>query len=574
MFIVIGSLRIDRELFRREQAERELRQAQEALEQRVSERTADLQAEMAERQKAQEELRLSEERYRLFFEENPLPMEIFDPETLAYLAVNKAAMDLYGYSREEFLNMTLRDTRPPSEVGGLLEFLNNVKTAESYSGTFSTKHKSGKLITIDAKVRTIQFGDRKVRLKLVTDVTEHKQLESRLQQSQKIEAVGRLAGGIAHDFNNLLTVILGYSDNILRELDDANPLRGQVFEIRAAGQRAANLTRQLLAFSRKQVLKPQVLQLNTVVSGIAEMLRRLVGEDIHFSLHLDAGLGQVRADPTQLEQVLVNLAVNARDAMPNGGQLVIETKNVELDRDTAALQGVPPDRYAVVTVSDTGCGMDEKTKSRVFEPFFTTKEVGKGTGLGLSMVLGVVQQSGGTVTLYSEPGIGTSFRIYLPRLDSLPEVQPIEEPKPRSSHVPNGATILLVEDEPSLRALARKVLSHAGYNVLEASNGKEALQVAEKLGTAPDLLLTDLVMPEMSGLELADQLHKEWHDLAVLYTSGYTDHALLERNALRKEMPFLQKPYMPESMLDQVAATLAKNGGTKEEGKELEAEPA
>jgi CheY-like chemotaxis protein len=290
------------------------------------------------------------------------------------------------------------------------------------------------------------------------------------------------------------------------------------------------------------------------------MLRRLLGEDIHFSLHLDASLGQVQADPTQLEQVLVNLAVNSRDAMPHGGQLVIESHNSELDEHTAALQGVPAGRYVVVVVSDTGCGMDEATRSRVFEPFFTTKEVGKGTGLGLSMVLGVVQQSGGTVTIYSEPGIGTTFKIYLPRLDGVPAEKAIEETKPHSPQAVNGATILLVEDEPSLRALARSVLRQAGYKVCEAGNGKEALHVAEQLPGPPDLLLTDVVMPEMSGLELAERLEEKWPHLAVIYTSGYTDHALLERNALRQDMPFLQKPYMPGTMLAQVAATLEKNG--------------
>lgn len=581
VFIAIGSFRVERELRRREDAEAALREAQEVLELRVEERTAELsnttaslQAQMVERQKAEQELRQSEQRYRLLFEDSPLPMEIFDPETLAYLDVNKATRELYGYTRDEFLNMTLKDIRPAEEVPVLIEFLNAVKDTESYTGTFFTRHKNGKLITIDVKVRTIRFGERKVRLKLITDVTEHKRLETRLQQSQKIEAVGRLAGGIAHDFNNLLTLILGYSDSMLRELDYSSPLRSQVSEILVAGRRAANLTRQLLAFSRKQILKPQVLQLNSVVSDISQMLRRLLGEDIHISLHLDADLGQVQADPTQLEQVLINLAVNARDAMPDGGQLVIESHNVELDARTAALQGVPEGRYVVLEVSDTGCGMDEKTKSRVFEPFFTTKEVGKGTGLGLSMVLGVVQQSGGTVTIYSEPGIGTTFKIYLPRLDNVAPPEPAEETKSKSLHAVKDATILLVEDEPSLRALARNVLRQAGYNVFEAGNGKEALQVVNELPSPPDLLLTDVVMPEMNGLELADRLQRKWPGLAVVYTSGYTDHALLERNVLRQDMPFLQKPYMPDAMLNQVAATLEKNGHLNEPAHELNLEHA
>src|SRR5581483_3995137 len=295
----------------------------------------------------------------------------------------------------------------------------------------------------------------------------------------------------------------------------------KVAEIQAAGQRAASLTRQLLAFSRKQILKPQFLELNTVVSNISQMLRRLLGEDIKISLHLDAGLGQVQADPTQLEQVLVNLAVNARDAMPTGGQLVIESHNIDLEEQNALLQGVPPGRYVLLEVSDTGCGMDEATKARVFEPFFTTKEVGKGTGLGLSMVLGVVQQSGGTVTIYSERGLGTTFKIYLPHINA-PVTQSEELKKTRSAPTQQGAVILLVEDEPSLRALAREVLGEAGYEVLEASDGKEALRVASALTSQPALLLTDVVMPEMSGLELAEALGKKWPGLPVVYTSGYT----------------------------------------------------
>lgn len=309
-------------------------------------------------------------------------------------------------------------------------------------------------------------------------------------------------------------------------------------------------------FQSRSSLSPVILELNGVVSNINRMLERLVGEDIRVSLHLDDNLGQIQADPGQLEQVLLNLVVNARDAMPNGGQLVIETHSAGLDDRAAMLQGVPPGRYVVLVVSDTGCGTDEATKARVFEPFFTTKEVGKGTGLGLSMVFGVVKQSGGTVTIYSEVGIGTTFRIYLPRIDA-----PVSESKEikecRSVPAGNGGTILLVEDEPSLRALAMAVLKEGGYQVLPAGNGPEALQIANDLASAPALLLTDVVMPEMSGLQLAQELRAKWPNLAVLYTSGYTDHALLHRNTLRDDMPFLQKPYMPASLLEQVGAMFA-----------------
>ncbi len=562
MFFI--SILVGRVATTRKRVERVLRTANEELEEKVSARTADLsetaaslEAEVTEHRKTEEQLRQSEQRYRLLFEDSPLAMIVFDAETLAFLAVNETAEELYGYTRQELLRMKLPHTWPTKDVPAMMDVLETIKKDEARAQTFITQPKSGKLMTLEARMRTIDFGGRRAQLALVTDVTEHKRLELQLRQSQKMEAIGSLAGGIAHDFNNLLTVILGYTDSILRKLNTADPICDKVSEIQAAGQRAANLTKQLLAFSRKQILKPQVLELNSVVSSISRMLQRLIGEDIQVSLHLDANLGQIQADPTQLEQVLINLAVNARDAMPTGGQLVIETHNIELDGHMAPLQGVPPGDYVLLVVSDTGCGMDEQTKTRVFEPFFTTKEVGKGTGLGLSMVFGVVQQSGGTVTIYSEVGIGTTFKIYLPRLDA-PVPQIAEPIRSHSLLATPGDTILLVEDEPSLRALAREVLREAGYIVFEAASGKEALQVAETFSAEPALLLTDVVMPEMSGLELAQQLGAKWPGLAVIYTSGYTDHALLERNALRQDMPFLQKPYMPDSLLEQVAAVLEK----------------
>ncbi len=548
----------------RKRAEEALRATNEDLEAKVRARTVDLlraaaslEAEVIEHEKAEEQLRQSEQRYRLLFEDSPLAMVVFDAGSLAFLAVNETVEELYGYTREELLQMTLRDTSSPKELPGTMDALLAITSDQANSGTFVAQHKSGKLLNLEVSVRTIDFGGRRAQLALLTDVTEHKRLEAQLLQSQKMEAVGSLAGGIAHDFNNLLTVILGYSDTIVRKLDQDNPLREKVLEIQAAGRRAANLTSQLLAFSRKQILQPRILELNTVVSDISQMLGRLLGEDIQISLHLDSRLGRVQADPGQLEQVLTNLAVNARDAMPTGGQLVIETHNVDLDHHAASLQGVPQGRYVLLVVSDTGCGMDEGTKARVFEPFFTTKEVGKGTGLGLSMVFGVVKQSGGTVTIYSEVAIGTTFRIYLPRVDA-PATQTEEAEGSHELLAGNGATILLVEDEPSLQALARAVLHESGYQVFQASNGKEALRVANHLTAQPALLLTDVVMPGMSGLELAEKLKRKWPGLAVLYTSGYTDHALLHRNALRQNTPFLQKPYMPDSLLEQVAAVLEK----------------
>ena len=523
----------------------------------LSRAAASLENEVLDQQKAEQELLEAELRYRRLFEESPLAMLVFDAGTLEFLDVNAAAQQLYGYTREELLEMTLRDTWSGKEASPGADVVAGLCADSGYTNTFVTQQKTGKLLTVEMSVRSIDFGGRKARLALITDVTEQKRLESLLRQSQKMEAVGNLAGGIAHDFNNLLTVILGYSDNILRKLDRADPLHSKVAEIQSAGRRAANLTSELLAFSRQQILKPELLDLNSVAANVSQTLDRLLGDDIQICLHLDANLGQVQADPAQLEHVLVNLALNARDAMPKGGQVVIETHNVDLSHQAATLQGIPPGRYVLLVVSDTGCGMDEITKARVFEPFFTTKGMGKSKGLGLAMVFGVVKQSGGTVTVYSEIGLGSTFKIYLPRVDA-PAPRAEQSKESQAVYESNGATILLVEDEPSLRALGHAILQEAGYAVLEASNGKEALRLADSLGGPPDLLLTDVVMPEMGGLELAEHLQGKWPGLSVVYTSGYTDHALLERNALRKNSPFLQKPYMPTSLLDQVGSVLER----------------
>ena len=540
-----------------------LRNANEDLEAKVQSRTVDLvktaaslEAEVAKHQQTEDQLRHSEQRYRLLFEDSPLAMVVLDAETLTFSAVNAAAESLYGYTRDELLRMTLHDTWPPQEAPAMREAIQKLQSDRAGTHEVIIQRRDGKLLNLEVRIRSIDFDGIQAHLALLTDITENKRLESLLQQSQKMEAIGNLAGGIAHDFNNLLTVILGLSDSMLYQLGDADPLRDMATEIYAAGKRAANLTTQLLAFSRKQILKPQILELNYIVSNISRMLRRLVGEDIQISLHLNEGLGQIEADPGQLEQVLVNLAVNARDAMPMGGHLVIETHQADIDDAGAAVNGVPAGNYVVVVVSDTGCGMDEATKARIFEPYFTTKEVGKGTGLGLSMVFGVVKQSGGTVTVFSEMGMGTTFKIYLPRVES--PVTQEEETKELTYSPPtgDGDTILLVEDEPSLRKLALAVLSQGGYNVLPAGSGKEALQIANSLTVEPALLLTDVVMPEMSGMELADDLHRKWPGLVVLYTSGYTDHALLQRSTLNRDMAFLQKPYMPGSLLEHVAAVL------------------
>jgi signal transduction histidine kinase len=380
--------------------------------------------------------------------------------------------------------------------------------------------------------------------------------EKQLVQSQKLEAVGRLAGGISHDFNNLLTVILGYTDISKRNLKEGDPLLRNLEEIGKASERAASLTRQLLAFSRKQVMQPKVFDVNTVVNDLKKMLRRMIGEDVELRVSTQTDLGNIKADPVQLEQVIMNLVVNARDAMPRGGKLSIETSNVYLDESYARDHvGVEPGEYVMLAISDTGCGMDEETRQRIFEPFFTTKESGKGTGLGLSMVYGIVKQSGGNIWVYSEEGRGTTFKIYFPRVTAQAEDYKrsngvIEAPK-------GSETILLVEDAALVRTLARQVLETAGYRVLEAASAEAALKLCETInGTRIDLLLTDVVMPGMSGNEMSRILLKKQPSMPVLYMSGYTDEAIVQHGVLEAGINFLQKPFSPGALAVKVREVL------------------
>jgi PAS domain S-box-containing protein len=386
------------------------------------------------------------------------------------------------------------------------------------------------------------------------DVTDQRRTEEQLVASQKLDAIGRLAGGVAHDFNNLISVILSYAGFATEQLHESDPIRADVQEIVHAGERAAALTRQLLAFSRKQVLDPRPLSLDEVVRGLENMLRRLLGEDIAIERHTAADLGSVMADAAQLEQVIMNLAVNARDAMPHGGKLILETRNVDLDTEYAEHHvGVEPGPYAMLAVTDNGVGMDADTRSRVFEPFFTTKDVGKGTGLGLSTVYGVVRQSGGHIWVYSEPGRGTTFKIYLPRVDA-----PAVERKGRAAPitVTGSETILVVEDEDAVRRAAERILGSAGYHVLGAANAGEALLMCERFDGRIDLLLTDVVMPQMSGRELADRLRHLRPTLAVLYTSGYTDNAIVHHGVLDAGTHFIGKPFAAAALAQKVRDVL------------------
>ena len=388
------------------------------------------------------------------------------------------------------------------------------------------------------------------------DVTALRESEAQLLQAQKMEAVGRLAGGVAHDFNNLLNVIGGNVELALLDLPEAEPLRADLEEVARATERASDLTRQLLAFGRRQILQPRVLDLNRVVLETGRMLRRLLGEDVEVVHALDPALGQVRVDPGQIEQVVMNLAVNARDAMPRGGTLTLETRNAELGESEAQLRKHPvePGRYVVLSVSDTGEGIAKEMQEEIFEPFFTTKEQGKGTGLGLSTVYGIVKQSGGYLFLYSEPGQGSTFKIYLPRVDA-----PQEAPAGAPAELERGTgTILLVEDEAAMRSVARKFLERSGYRVLEAETPERALELAEQHAGEISLVLSDVVMPRMSGRELAERLRARWPGMKVLYMSGYTDDGVLRHGTLESGVAFLQKPFGPRELAAKLKAALAQ----------------
>jgi len=393
------------------------------------------------------------------------------------------------------------------------------------------------------------------------DITDRKQAEQALRetedqfrQAQKMEAVGRLAGGVAHDFNNMLSAIIGYSDLMLMGVKEGDPMHSDIGNIKKCADQAVGLTRQLLAFSRKQTLQPKVLNLNDIVTGTESMLRRLIGEDIDLVTSFSSDLGRVKADPGQVEQIVMNLAVNSRDAMPDGGKLTIETADVELDEEYARLHAdVTPGPHVMLAVTDDGSGMDQETQARIFEPFFTTKEMDKGTGLGLSTVYGIVKQSGGNIWVYSEPGKGTTFKIYLPRVEEAAEK--IERPKAVSLRR-GTETVLVVEDEDAVRELVCRILQVSGYKVLEAPHGGEALVIAEQHEGAIDLIITDVVMPHMGGRELAERLAKMRPGIKVLFTSGYTDNAIVHQGVLDEDTAFIQKPYTVSSLLAKVREVL------------------
>ena len=475
-----------------------------------------------------------------------------------FLYVNSGLAAMLGYqSKDELLAANLADHiyGNPSERSRIIEKAAQIGRLEAVEVEW--KRKDGKPIKVHLSERAVR--DEQGQLEgfeaIVENVTEQRSLEQQFRQAQKMEAVGRLSGGIAHDFNNLLGVIIGYSEFLEERLDQNDQLRKNAEEIKKAGQRAASLTRQLLAFSRQQVLEPRVVDLNTVVAETEKMLRRLIGEDIALTTALASELGRVKADQGQIEQVIVNLAVNARDAMPHGGKLILETANVELD-EAFASQHSPtvPGRYVMLAVTDTGVGMEKEVQAHIFEPFFTTKGKDKGTGLGLSVVYGVVKQSGGYIWVYSEPGKGTTFKIYLPLVEEA--VEKADQSTRPAKPLQGSETILLVEDEESLRHLTRTLLIESGYTVLEAKSGTQALEIARAHRGTIHLLLTDMVMPGMSGDVLADQLSLLCPDIKVLFMSGYTDYAVAAHGALEVGTFLLQKPFTRDALMGKVREVL------------------
>jgi two-component system, cell cycle sensor histidine kinase and response regulator CckA len=513
---------------------------------------------ITDRKRAEQEFRQSQQKLRIHFEHTPLAVVEWDTQ-LRITEWSPSAERAFGYSRQEVIGRDASFLVPPALRPHVDKMGRELLAREG--GTRSTNDnltKDGRTISCEWYNTPLvdESGQVLGVASLVQDVTERVALEERLRQSQKMEAVGRLAGGVAHDFNNLLTVIMGYSQILTDGLPAVSRLKDATAQIRSAADRAAGITRQLLAFSRKQVLSPRIIDLNDVMLNLDSMLRRLIGEDIEVLTVPGRELGAVKADPGQIEQVIMNLALNSRDAMPNGGKLTLETENMELDESYAREhEPLRPGRYVMLAVSDTGTGMSPETQAHIFEPFFTTKEVGKGTGLGLSMVYGIVKQSGGYIWVYSEPNRGTTFKIYLPRADQPAEAVGAVEKRPAG--VQRGTeTILLVEDDAQLRALTSSVLAHCGYKVLSAPGTEEGIALCRENHRDIHLLVTDVIMPGMNGRQLAEQVKQISPRTKVLYVSGYTSNAIVHYGVLDPGLSFLPKPFSLSALIAKVREVL------------------
>jgi two-component system, cell cycle sensor histidine kinase and response regulator CckA len=502
----------------------------------------------------------SDARFRRLFESGLVGIAIAD-DSGTIREANDAFLNMVGYSPVDvadglvlWTEMTPPEWQDLNAAAG--EQLRSGGVARPWEKEYLRK--DGSRIPVMVGVATLEGGQN---ISVALDLSERKRLEAQLRQAQKMEAIGSLASGIAHDFNNLLSVVLSCTTFALEDLKPDDPMKADLDEVKRAGERAVELTGQLLAFSRKQMLQPRVLDLNQVALGMEKMMRRLLGESVELALLTAHKLGKVYADPGQIEQVLMNLVVNARDAMADGGKVSIETVNAELDAAYAAQHlGVTPGPHVMLAVTDTGTGMDPAIQARIFEPFFTTKERGKGTGLGLSTVFGIIKQSGGHIWVYSEPGKGTTFKVYFPRTDMSATESASEPPPPATLR--GSETILLVEDEDQVRAVARTILRRQGYNVLEAQNGGEAFLICEKYTAKIHLLLTDVVMPRMSGRELVERLASMRPEMRVLYVSGYTENSIVHHGVLDAGVAFLQKPIAPLALARKVREVLDSTKAT------------
>jgi len=503
-------------------------------------------------------LRESEERYRQLFSRAPIPMWLKDRVTMRFLDVNQAALDRYGYTREEFLAMTTLDLRPAADIPAFLATRERLYAEDlwEYEGVHRHLTKAGRQLEVRIMARDLWMKGRRVRLVLAEDITEQRQLEARVLHAQKMEGVVRLAGGVAHDFNNLLTIILSGASALREALQDRPDLLFEIADMEAAGNRAVGVTRQLLTFARRQVAELRLLDVDELVGNLRSMLHRLLGEDVELELRLGGVSAAVRADPGQIEQVIVNLAINAGDAMPGGGTLVVTTAERTVTPAEAAAAGLPAGPYVTVTITDTGVGMSPYVRAHLFEPFFTTKPAGTGTGLGLATSYGIVQQAGGSIAVSSEPGQGTSFVLTFPAI-------PKHDAEAETPAAPSagGETILLVEDESAVRVIAARVLRKHGYTVHDTGDPLEAIEIARKLGGRIDLLLTDVIMPKMGGRDLARALCAEFPSLRVLYTSGYTADAMGRQGELDPGVHFLPKPYVPSVLVKKVREVIDAAAG-------------
>jgi len=503
-------------------------------------------------------LRESEEKYRVLVENANDSILIIQDDILKFH--NSMTEEKTGFSSEElastpFINLVHPEDR--DMVDDRYERrLKREKLPESHS--FRIVNKAGEELWVHLSSTIVSWDGRPATLNFIRDITQQKKLEEQFRQAQKMEAIGTLAGGVAHDFNNLLSIVIGNAQLALMKAGKDDPLREEVEEIRIAGERAAALTRQLLAFSRKQIIQPKAQDLNELLTGLENMLGRLIGEDVEILVIPQPALWWVEVDSGQMEQVIMNLAINARDAMPQGGKLTVETANVDLDEDYLREHGIEeqPGTYVMLALSDTGIGMDKETQEHIFEPFFTTKGVGKGTGLGLSTVYGIVKQNNGFVWVYSEPGQGTTFKIYLPKYKGKGDAAPEDKERTPVAELDGSETVLIVEDDDTLRNFARKALQGYGYRILDAEDGEDALRVGEAHDGPINLLIADVVMPKMSGKEVADRLQPIYPQMKVIYMSGYTDNSIAHHGILAPGLNFLEKPFTPEGLARKVREIL------------------